>query len=149
MFSIRPVKTSDTASWLILRCALWPGNSESEHRGEIEQFLAGQAREPQAVFLALDASEKAVGFAELSIRPYAEACRTNRVAYLEGWYVAFKARRQGIGRALVEAAEVWGRMQGCTEFASDAEPDNEISKRAHLALGFEDVGLVRCFRKEL
>ncbi|MEM1310132.1 MAG: GNAT family N-acetyltransferase [Cyanobacteria bacterium P01_H01_bin.153] len=32
-----------------------------------------------------------------------------------------ECRAQGGGRALVEAAANWGRSQGCTEFASDAE----------------------------
>ena len=48
-----------------------------------------------------------------------------------------------------EAAEAWGRGHRCTEFASDADPENEVSRRAHGAVGFEDVGLVRCFRKDL
>ena len=38
---------------------------------------------------------------------------------------------------------------GCTELASDAQPDNETSIAAHLALGFSDEGLVRCFSKKL
>jgi aminoglycoside 6'-N-acetyltransferase I len=54
-----------------------------------------------------------------------------------------------VGRALIAAAERWGRQEGCTEFASDAEPDNEVSRRAHSAVGFEEVGLVRCFRKQI
>ena len=45
-----------------------------------------------------------VGFAEVSVRPYAEGCRGERVAYLEGWFVAEGARGHGVGRALVEAA---------------------------------------------
>jgi hypothetical protein len=63
-----------SASWLSLHCALWPDGSESEHRHDIEQFIADQARGPQAVHLALDTSENVAGFAELSIRPYAEGC---------------------------------------------------------------------------
>ena len=59
------------------------------------------------------------------------------------------ARGQDAGRALILAAEEWGRAQGCREFASDAEPDDEVSAAAHRALGFADVGLVRCFRKDL
>ena len=71
------------------------------------------------------------------------------MAYLEGWFVVPKARRSGVGRALIVAAEEWGRSQGCSEFASDAQPDNEVSAAAHRALGFIEVGLVRCFRKDL
>ena len=43
----------------------------------------------------------------------------------------------------------WSRAQGCTEFASDTESDNTPSRLAHRALGFEEVGVVRCFRKGL
>ncbi len=74
---------------------------------------------------------------------------TDRVGYLEGWFVVPEARRRGTGRALVRAAEHWARSQNCSEFASDAQPDNEQSALAHLALGFADVGMVRCFRKDL
>ena len=92
---------------------------------------------------------KLLGFAELSIRPYAEGCLSDRVPFLEGWYVVPEARRRGIGRALVAAAEDWARAQGCTEFASNALVDNELSAAAHHALGFEEVEIVRCFRKSL
>ena len=73
----------------------------------------------------------------------------NRVSYLEGWYVRPEARKQGIGKALVEASESWGRDQGCTEFASDADPENDISFAAHRSVGFQDMGLVRCFKKRI
>ena len=90
-----------------------------------------------------------VGFAELSLRPYAEDCRTSPVAFLEGWYVAPSMRRRGVGRALVRAAEEWGRAQGCREFGSDTQFDNSASIAAHLALGFDDAGALRSFRKDL
>ena len=74
---------------------------------------------------------------------------TDRVAYLEGWYVVPAARRQGVGAALVRAAEDWARSQGCTEFASDALIDNAVSAAAHRALGFQETVQIRCFRKLL
>jgi len=101
------------------------------------------------VLLAVDEAGEALGFAELSIRPYAEGCVTDRVAYLEGWYVVPKARRAGIGRALVAAAERWARAQGCIEFGSDALIDNEVSEAAHLALGFMEIEQIRCFLKRI
>lgn len=149
MITVRPAKASDAAAWLQLRHALWPEGSEFEHREEIAHFLAGDAREPLAVLLAADESGCPIGLAELSIRAYAEGCRSDRVAYLEGWFVVPNARGRGVGRALIVAAEEWGRTQGCHEFASDAQPDNDVSAAAHRALGFADVGLVRCFRKDL
>ena len=146
---IRPVSVLDVDTWLQLRQALWPGTTAAEHQAAIKTFLAGTAPEPLAVLIAETDQRQVVGFAELSIRPYAEGCETQQIAYLEGWYVLPEYRHQGVGRDLVNAAADWGRSQGCTEFASDAEVDNTDSLRAHLALGFEDVGLIRCFRKDL
>lgn len=146
---IRPAEPSDAAAWLRLRKALWPGASPARHREEIGRFFAGQAREPLAVLLAEDDAGTVIGLAELSIRPYAEGCASDRVAFLEGWFVAPEARGRGVGRALIASVEEWGRAQGCRELASNAEADNEPSATAHRALGFSDVGLVRCFRKDL
>ena len=147
--NIRAINPADVTVWLQLRRVLWPEGSETEHREEIARFFAGEAPQPLAVLLADDGAGCPLGFAELSIRAYAEGCRSDRVAYLEGWFVVPEARRHGVGRALIAAAEQWGRSQGCREFASDAEPDNEISAAAHGALGFSEVGVVRCFRKDL
>jgi len=147
---VRPARAADAGAWLRMRVALWPDGSEAEHAEEIDRFLDGGAGgRPAAVLVAEGASGQPVGMVELAIRPYAEGCVTDRVAYLEGWYVAQAARRQGVGRALIAAAEEWGRAQGCTEFASDANPANDASAAAHRAVGFADVGLVRCFRKNL
>lgn len=146
---VRPARPEDRDAWLRMRCALWPEGAESEHAAEIDRFFAGTLDNPLEVLLAVDARGAPLGFAELSIRAYAEDCVTDRVAYLEGWYVVPEARRRGVGRALVSAAEVWGSGQGCTEFASDALLDNEISARAHRALGFTETVQIRCFRKAL
>jgi aminoglycoside 6'-N-acetyltransferase I len=130
-----------------MRRALWPG--EEALGEEARRLLSGAAKEPAAVLLAVDGSGAAVGMIELSIRAYAEGCHSEGVAYVEGWYVEPAARGRGVGRALMRAAEDWGRAQGCEEIASDAEIENEASARAHAALGFEDAGVIRCFRKEL
>lgn len=132
-----------------MREALWPSEVGHSHDAEVDQYFAGQLHMPLEVLIARDESGDAIGFAELSIRAYAEDCTTDRVAYLEGWYVIPEARRHGVGRALVEAAEHWARRQGCTEFASDALVDNDISTAAHEALGFTETVQIRCFKKTL
>jgi aminoglycoside 6'-N-acetyltransferase I len=132
-----------------MRDALWPDDGSNWHEGEIAQFFSGKLSMPLAVLIAEDETGKPLGFAELSIRAYAEDCVTDRVAYLEGWYVVPDARRQGVGRALIKAAELWAREQGCSEFGSDAVLDNEISAAAHRALGFTETVQIRCFRKQL
>jgi aminoglycoside 6'-N-acetyltransferase I len=145
---VRRATTDDSAVWLKMRQALWPEGA-SDHPFEIASYFAGRLRMPLEVLLAFDDAGLPVGFVELSIRPYAEGCDTDSVAYLEGWYVVPEARCRGVGRALVQAAEQWARGEGCSEFASDALLDNEISAAAHRALGFTEVVQTRCFRKSL
>jgi aminoglycoside 6'-N-acetyltransferase I len=132
-----------------MRRALWPLEDAEELHDDVDRFFSGASKEPAAVLLAVDEAGTAVGMIELSIRAYAEGCRTEGVAYVEGWYVDPPARGRGVGRALMRAAEDWGRAQGCRELASDAEIENEASARAHRAIGFEEAGVIRCFRKEL
>jgi aminoglycoside 6'-N-acetyltransferase I len=145
---IRPVRRADSRAWLLMRHALWPDESDS-HVADVAAFLDGEITMPLEVLMAFDENGEAIGFAELSIRSYAEDCYSGRVAYLEGWFVDAAARRQGVGAALVDAAEEWGRAQGCTEFASDALIDNEMSLDAHRALGFTETARLVCFRKDL
>ncbi len=146
--SIRPATEADSAVWIELRSKLWP-EAASEHPRDVARFFAGARREPQEVLLAFSETEAPLGFVELSIRNIVDGCVTGRVAYLEGWFVEEGARRQGIGRALIAAAQEWGMAQGCREFASDSEIENRVSIAAHRALGFEETDRVVCFRKEL
>jgi aminoglycoside 6'-N-acetyltransferase I len=132
-----------------MRHALWPEGGAEEHAEEIGRYFRGELPMPLEVLLAFGHDGAALGFVELSIRPYAEGCVTDRVAYLEGWYVVPGARRRGVGRDLVRAAETWAARQGCTELASDALLDNEVSAAAHAALGFEVVERITCFRKDV
>jgi aminoglycoside 6'-N-acetyltransferase I len=89
--------------------------------------------------LARGPSGEPLGMLELSLRSVAEGCRATPVPYVEGWYVVPEARRRGMGRELMMAAETWARERGYTEIASDALVDNFEPERAHLALGFEEV----------
>jgi len=147
MWTIRPVTPADAGAWLEMRCALWPDDADG-HRAGIDRFFAGDRREPADVLVAFD-SAAAIGFAEVSIRNIVDGCSTGNVGYLEGWYVVPHARRRGVGRALIAAAESWARQQGCTEFGSDASPDNGVSMAAHRALGFEETSRACNFRKDL
>jgi aminoglycoside 6'-N-acetyltransferase I len=146
---VRRAELSDSPQWAALRRALWPPEEDGEHEREIAAFFAGTLHDVAEAFLACDDSGRAVGFAEVSLRSHAEGCRSTPVAYLEGWFVAEAVRRTGVGAALIEAVEAWGRGQGCREIASDTEIDNVISQRAHQAIGFEESDRVVCFRKSL
>ncbi|HEX5819532.1 MAG TPA: aminoglycoside 6'-N-acetyltransferase [Gemmatimonadales bacterium] len=144
---IRPVEPGDTEEWLRLRLALFPDGEPAEHRAE----MALLAAQPDAIVLVAVRPDTGglAGFAEVGARPYADGCATSPVAFLEGWYVDADVRRQGVGGALVRAAEEWARARGYREFASDALLDNVTSHRAHEALGFTEVERAVRYRKAL
>jgi aminoglycoside 6'-N-acetyltransferase I len=155
MVTIRSAESGDAAQWSGLRAALWPDEDRASLAAEAARFFAEPESRggimPEAVLVATDADppNQLVGFAEVSRRAYAEGCETSPVGFLEGWYVVPQRRRRGIGRALVAAAEAWARALGCREFASDTLAENTLSTTAHRALGFEEVEVIRCFRKDL
>lgn len=134
---IRKMADADKPKWLELRKALWPDCPADRHSLEMEQSL----RSDGVVWLAEDSDEQVVGFAEVSIRrDHVEGTSSVPVPYLEGWYVIPSHRRQGIGRAFLKNAERWALEAGFSELASDAESDNHDGIRAHLDLGFREVG---------
>jgi aminoglycoside 6'-N-acetyltransferase I len=152
---IRHAVPGDAEQWRLLRLALWPEEDPAAHAAEVSRFFAeprpAPGAMPEAVLVAVEAEtpRELIGFAEVSRRAYAEGCETSPVGFLEGWYVVGEHRRRGVGRALVTAAEAWARGMGCSEFASDALAENTASAAAHRALGFEEVEVIRCFRKRL
>jgi RimJ/RimL family protein N-acetyltransferase len=149
---IRHGNAADVEAWAEMRAALWPDEGRDTHLREARRFFAesrqGTGTMPEAVLVA-ESDGALVGFAEVSRRLYAEGCETSPVGFLEGWYVAPEHRRTGVGRALVTAAEAWARDLGCQEFGSDALAENSESALAHVALGFEEVVVIRSFRKSL
>jgi aminoglycoside 6'-N-acetyltransferase I len=146
--TIRPVQTEDAAEWLRMRAALWPEFEPERLAQDIQKYWARpEGADPEVVFVAERASGGLCGMLEVSIHHDAPGCKTDRIGYLEGWYVDPDYRAQGVGRALVEAAEAWARTQGCREMASDTTPDYPISPAAHARLGYQETE--RYFRKDL
>lgn len=145
---IRPVDPADAAAWQRMRETLWP-DTLGDHARDIAQYFSGRRSDPAEVLVACLGSGVPIGFVELSIRHYAAGCSTDRVAFVEGWFVDAEHRRRGIGASLIRAAEEWGRASRCTELASDSETVNESSIAAHKALGFAEVERVVCFRKSI
>jgi len=121
--------------WLHLRQQLWPHRPSEQHLSEMSSFCVRPERFAQ--FVAYAGSDQAVGFIEVVVRTdYVNGTDSSPVAFLEGIYVVPEARRMGIARALIAAAERWAISRGRREFASDAAVENETSHAMHRALGF-------------
>jgi aminoglycoside 6'-N-acetyltransferase I len=144
--NIREVTKDDRAEWLRMRHELWPG-SLSDHDADTRKYF--DAPQPGLTTFVAEDGGALVGFLELDLRKYAPGCEESPIPFIEGWYVRGDARGQGVGRALVNAAEEWATAAGHKEIASDVEIDNEGSLRAHRALGYEEIERVAFFRKRL
>ena len=57
--------------------------------------------------------------------------------------------RRGIAARLLDACEAWAAEQGCTEFASDAEISNRVSRSFHKSTGFTEAAEIVHFAKKL
>lgn len=147
-FLIRYVMPADRAEWLRMRLALWPDSTEQDEAMEVDCFLAGYPSPSLMAAYVCERSEGGlVGLVEVSIKESAPGCTTDRIGYLEAWFVDEEWRGRGVGRALAERAEAWARSAGCLEMASDTTPFYPLSPAAHAAAGYVEVE--RYFRKAL
>lgn len=148
MPTLRALHPSEREAWLHLRQALWsgPGYSEDDLRADQDRILTDNKR--NGVFV-VEIEGLLVGFVEVTLRDWAEGCRSTPVGYIEGWYLDPDYRRQGLGRALIALAEDWSRERGCTEMGSDALIDNHLSHQAHHALGYREVERIVLFCKHI
>jgi len=136
------------SSWMRLRRSLWPHHSEDDHAEEMTKIVSEPTR--NAAFLVYLPNGQCVAFAETAIRhDYVNGCTSTPVAFLESIFVEPTHRRKGIARALCAAVEDWAVLQGCSEFASDADLRNTTSHQMHGALGFTETERVVFFRKSL
>ncbi len=145
-FSIRRCDTADLAEWARLRQALWPDGSAEEHADEIGAAL------PEGIlrgYLVIGEDERAVGFAEVSIRRYANGSTQSPVPFLEGIWIVPEYRQHGIGGLLIERISADCAAEGFVELCSDAEIDNLVSHHAHESWGFAETERVVYFRKPL
>ena len=143
---IKRAQKQDAEALAALAAQLWPGHDPAELA---EEFRALAQDTDAACFLKYIGGRPA-GFAQCQLRhDYVEGTDSSPVGYLEGVFVSEAYRGQGIAAALVAECENWARSNGCTEFASDCELDNEDSRRFHLAMGFAEANRIICFRKEL
>jgi len=143
---IRTYHEGDRPEWLRMRRLLWDDCPDGQQIKEMDEILKSQIEE---VFFAVRPERGLCGFLEAALRSRANGCDSTPVGYIEGWYVDPDVRLKGIGRMLVQAAEVWARSNGCRQMASDAELWNSISHQAHGALGYHETARLVLFKKDL
>ncbi len=117
---------------------------------ELETDFSNLINDENAVCFMKYVKDKPIGFAQCQIRyDYVEGTETSPVGYLEGIFIQEEFRHKGFARELLQKCENWANSKKCSEFASDCELNNTDSLKFHLAVGFEEVNRVICFKKEI
>lgn len=143
---IRRATVEDARAVAELAVQMWTSHSVQELTEQFREMLADSAC---AVYLMI-VDDQTVGFAQCGLRvDYVEGTGTSPVGYLEGIFIAERHRSRGFAQRLLAYCEDWAREQGCSEFASDCELDNEISRLFHLSVGFAEANRIICFTKKL
>lgn len=125
---------------------LWPEHTAAD----LAEELLGVIHSREGAIFILQEQESAIGFAQCQLRhDYVEGTDSSPVGYLEGIYVDQGYRHLGCAAKLIDRCEQWAKEQGCIEFASDCELENEVSLAFHLKMGFEETGRIICFTKPL
>ena len=143
---IRKATNNDCRILAELAVQMWKDNTVDSLEAEFSETI----KTDDAVFFVEYENETPVGFAQCGLRKdYVEGTETSPVGYLEGIFVKEQYRNKGYAKELLSVCEKWSRDMGCTEFASDCELDNAGSLKFHVAMGFEEVNRIICFRKGL
>jgi ribosomal protein S18 acetylase RimI-like enzyme len=149
--SIRPATAADGAAVLDLAPRLTEGvapwRDQARALAAARSWLTGSLTDAAAgtgiVFVAaLPPAPDVVGV--LSIRP-TRHFTGEQDGYIGELAVAEHAARQGIGRALIDAAESWARAAGLTNLTLHTGTYNTSARAFYAALGFaeEEVRLTR------
>ena len=143
---VKKAATGDSRALAEMSVQMWGSHTIDELETEFIETL----NDEKAAFFIKYANDLPVGFAQCGLRTdYVEGTESSPVGYLEGVFIEADYRKSGYAKELLLACEQWAKNMGCTEFASDCELDNVGSLKFHLAMGFDEVNRIICFKKRI
>ena len=123
--------SAEPQGWLISVAGEW------RSAGDERRFLKALRRYPHAaVFVAEREDGSLVGRLSIGRDPHPASTHVADV----GLMVALDARRQGVGRALMQAAVDWARQAGVRKLELHVFPWNDAAMALYEAFGFEREG---------
>jgi GNAT superfamily N-acetyltransferase len=148
---VRPAGLDDLASIVELRLALLReysdhplyGRLRSDARARAYELYRGQlAAHNEQIFVA-ELGGDVVGILRCVDTLSSPLLYPERYCYVSSVYVRPQARRKGVLRALLAAAEDWCDDRGIDEMRLHNATSSEVAERTWSALGFEVVEHVR------
>jgi ribosomal protein S18 acetylase RimI-like enzyme len=144
---IRPARTTDLESLTALLLELFQIETDfTPDAGRQEAGLKQLLTAAGAVVLVAESHAEIVGMC--TVQRLISTVEGGPAGLLEDMIVKREFRRQGIGQALLSAAEDWAAGQGLTRLQLLAEAENQAALDFYAGSGWQTTGLV-CRRKML
>ncbi len=113
---------------------------------EIERRFAAVTATPDHLLLAAETQGRVVGLLHAFARP---AIENPREAVVQAIVVDAAFRGAGVGKALMAAAERWGREQGCPSVVLSSNITRAPAHAFYKALGYRVAATSYVLRKDL
>lgn len=111
------------------------------------RFIADRLQRDESVVLLAEWDGEAVAFTQLF--PSFSSVRAGRAWILNDLYVRADARRKGIARALLQAAEDFARADGAIRLELETDHDNRSAQALYRHMGWEPYEGTLRFRLHL
>lgn len=143
---IKKASKNDIEIIVNLAISMWNSHSADDLANKFSKIIS---KDNAQIFLKYQ-NDIPVGFAQCQLRnDYVEGTSTTPVGYLEGIFIMKDYRNRGYAKELLNECEMWAKDNGCKEFASDCEIDNDDSFKFHKAMNFTETNRIICFTKKL
>lgn len=147
MESIIEAKEEHLNDFLEMASDLWKEDYSGDELRAI-YLKVFQSTKNKVLLYCID--KKPVAFIYLSIRTdYVEGSNSSPTGYVEGIYVKPEFRKMGTAKKLLDEGEKWLKEKGCTQIGSDAYINNKLSYDFHTSVGFQEVGKLVAFIKDI
>lgn len=149
--AVRAATRADLPVVLELRLALLHEHGDSPLYGRLrpdvrrraERLYAVQLASPDEVIFLAELDGDVVGILRCLAAQGAPLLLPERYGYISSVYVRPAARRRGVLRALLEAAEGWCRERGLEELRLHNAVENDEANATWEAFGFRAVEVLR------
>jgi GNAT superfamily N-acetyltransferase len=140
--TIRAARASDAGEIAQLTIQLGYNLTEADAADRLSRVLL---RDDQQFFVA-DLDGRIVGWVHIVFAEYVDA---EAYVVIGGLVVDRNHRRLGIGRALMDRAEVWARERGCSMVRLSSSVTRDAAHRFYESLGYTNIKTQYSFIKPL
>lgn len=148
---VRPIRADEWETWRDLRLRALADSPESFRQTLEEERAYPDARWQELARHSAESPDGETWVAEVDGVPagqaFSQVGEDRSTLGIGAMWVAPEARGQRVGRALLEAAEAWGRDRGCTAASLSVAEGNSPAGELYRGAGYEPTGFAEALRE--